>query len=99
MNSFMYKYIGYINYLFTSFSDLELSFWLELRYSKGVFCKMSLKGPSFEFVKCYRNCHVTRFPWKPRFMDWQDLWILTFPKQTCYHGDQMSDFPPIFFFF
>ena len=53
---------GYINYHFMSFSDLGLSFWFEFRYSKAVFCKMYLKGSSFEFVKFYRNCHVTRFP-------------------------------------
>ena len=29
----------YINYHFMSLSDLELSFWFELRYSKTVFCK------------------------------------------------------------
>ena len=44
MNSFIYKYkggnIGYINNHFSTFSDLELSFWLELRYLKAVFCKM-----------------------------------------------------------
>ena len=28
------KYIGYMNYCFINFSDLELSFWFELRYSK-----------------------------------------------------------------
>ena len=25
-----------------------------------------VKGSSFGFVKFYRNCHVTRFQWKPR---------------------------------
>ena len=24
---------------------------------------------------------------------WQDLWILTLPKQMCYRGNRMSDFP------
>ena len=70
MKSFMYKYkglnIGYINYHFISFSNLELSFWFESRYSKAVFCKMYVKGSSFEFVKFYWNSHVTRFPWKQR---------------------------------
>ena len=67
---FYVKYKGlnreYINNDFMSFSDLELSFWFELRYSKTGFRKMYLKGSSFVFVKCYRNSHVTRFPWKPR---------------------------------
>ena len=31
---------GYINLSFMTFSDLELSFWFELRYLKSVFCKM-----------------------------------------------------------
>ena len=70
MNSFLYKYKGldkaYINYHFIRFSDLELSFWFELRYFKAVFCKTKLRGSSFEFVKFYRNYHVTRFPWKQR---------------------------------
>ena len=59
MNSFMYKYKGlqkaYINYRFISFSDLELSFWFESRYFKAVFCKMYLKGFSFEFVDFPKN--------------------------------------------
>ena len=49
-----------------SISDLELSFGFELRYSKAVFCNIEFKGSSFEFVKFYRNYHVTMFPWKPR---------------------------------
>ena len=53
---------------------------------------MKLKGSSFEFVKFYWNCHVTRFPWKPKDRFWQDLWILTLPEQTCYHGNRVSDF-------
>ena len=35
---------------------------------------------------------MTSFPWKPRELFWQDLWILTLPQQTCYHGNRMSDF-------
>ena len=42
---------GYISYPFMSFSDLELSFWFEIRYFKAVFCKELFKGSSFEFVK------------------------------------------------
>ena len=42
-----YKWLnrGYINYHFMSFSDLELSFWFELRYLKAVFCKFFCKVP------------------------------------------------------
>ena len=47
----------------------------KLRYFKAVFCKMYLKGSSFEFVKLYRSCQV----------------ILTLLQQTPYHGSRMSD--------
>ena len=46
MNSEQYKGLnkGYINYSFIIFSDLELSFWFEVRYSRTAFCKMRLKA-------------------------------------------------------
>ena len=50
---------GYINYRFKIFPDIELLFWFELRYFKAVFCKMQVKGSSFEFVKINQNCHVS----------------------------------------